>query len=309
MIEFEQVTKLYGAVIGVNDLSLRLAPGAYGLLGPNGAGKTTLLNLLCGQLRPTLGHVRVWGKPPWRNRQILRRIGLCPAQDLVLRHVSGWEWVTYLCRLHGFDSAEAARRAEWALEQVGMTARMRQPIGSYSKGMKQRTKLAQALAHEPDLLVLDEPFDGLDPIGRFELTQLLRQWTKQRSLIMASHILYEVEALCSSFLLIHGARLLAEGSAEEIQRLIVQIPTELTIHCDDPAELSAWCCQSQLADGIRREGDNQVRVSTRRPGELAMELPRWAIANRVAIYEITPPPDTLQTLFNSLVRLYRGETL
>ncbi|GIW96208.1 MAG: ABC transporter ATP-binding protein [Pirellulaceae bacterium] len=307
MIVFEHVTKLYGTVIGLNDVSLDLPPGTYGLLGPNGAGKTTLLNLLCGQLRPTLGKVRLWGEPPWRNRALFRRVGVCPSQELLHRQVTGLEWVAFLCRLAGFDASEAARRAEQALERVGMAHKMRHPIGSYSKGMRQRTKLAQALAHDPELLVLDEPFDGLDPIGRYELTQLLKQWGKDRSLILASHILHEVEAVCGSFLLIHGARLLAEGTAEQIQQLLAEIPTELTVSCSDPMRLAAWCCQHELAVGVRREGQDRLRLTTQRPAELAIELPRWASENGVAIYELTPPGDTLQTLFNSLIRLYRGE--
>ncbi len=172
MIRFEHVTKLYKTVIGVNDVSLDLAPGAYGLLGPNGSGKTTFINLIIGQLRPTIGSVRVFGQNPWSRSELLRRIGICPAIDVLLPNVTALDWVQYLVRLHGFDAAEATLRAKNALELVGMQHAMRRPIGTYSLGMRQRTKIAQAIAHDPELLILDEPFNGLDPVGRHELTEL-----------------------------------------------------------------------------------------------------------------------------------------
>ncbi|MHC4180214.1 MAG: ATP-binding cassette domain-containing protein, partial [Planctomycetota bacterium] len=156
MIELQHVTKLYGSVIGVNDVTLPLPPGAYGLLGPNGSGKSTLLNLITGQLRPTLGRVRTLDCRPWNNTKLLRRIGVCPEQDLLYTNVTGLDWVTYLLKLHGFGRAEAGRRAREALELVGLGDAMRGPIGAYSRGMRQRAKLAQVFAHDPELLILDE---------------------------------------------------------------------------------------------------------------------------------------------------------
>jgi ABC-2 type transport system ATP-binding protein len=309
MLELNGVTKLYGTVIGVNDVTLQLPPGAYGLLGPNGAGKTTLLNLITGQLRPTKGHVRVFGGNPWNNHRLFRRLGICPAQELLYGNVSGLEWVEYLMVLQGFTRAEAARRAEEALVRVGMGHAMRRPIGSYSRGMRQRTKLAQAIAHDPELLILDEPFDGLDPIGRHDFTQLLRTWITDRSLILASHILHEVEAICPSFLLILNGRLLAFGSAEEVQYLLAGVPAELTVVCDRPNTLAALCWQEELADTVRCENAQQLRISTHRPAELAQRLPQWAIEHGILLHEVRTPEDALQTLFNSLIQLHRGERL
>jgi len=174
MIELTNTTKLYKTVIGVNDITLNLEPGTYGLLGPNGSGKTTLINLILGQLRPTIGSVRLFGENPWRRSGLLRRVGLCPAVEVTYPRVSGLEWVTYMIQLHGFGFDDASRMAKAALETVKLTYAMDRPMRNYSLGMRQRAKIAQAIAHEPELLILDEPFNGLDPVGRFEMSSLLK---------------------------------------------------------------------------------------------------------------------------------------
>ena len=216
MIALEHVTKLYGSVIGVNDVTVDLAAGAHGLLGPNGAGKTTFLGLVTGQLRPTLGSVRVFGEPAFGNPRVLRRIGYCPAADLLDRTATPFDWVRYLVRLSGFAAPEAGRRAERALEQVGLTAAARRPVTTLSKGMRQRAKLAGAIAHDPDLLVLDEPFNGLDPVARHDLVALVRGWATTRSLIVASHLLHEVESLQAAHLADGGEAGIGNFTAGEV---------------------------------------------------------------------------------------------
>ena len=180
MIELKGVTRLYGSVIGVNDLNLEIPTGAYGLVGPNGSGKTTFINLLIGQLRPTIGSVRVLGVDPWRRRKILRQIGLCPATDVLYPNVTARQWVQYQVRLHGFSRADSKQLALEALEYVDMTSAMDREMGTYSLGMRQRTKIAQAIAHRPELLILDEPYNGLDPVGRHAMTQLLKALGRRR---------------------------------------------------------------------------------------------------------------------------------
>ena len=176
MIELRNLTKLYGTVIGVNDISMSLPPGAYGLLGPNGSGKSTLLNLITGQITWTIGSVSVFGRSPRNNPAPSRRIGYCPSSEGLYANVSAMDWVSYLTQLHGYSKAQARDAAARSLNLVGMTEAMHRPIATYSRGMRQRAKLAQALAHDPDLLILDEPFNGLDPIGRHEMAQVLRDW-------------------------------------------------------------------------------------------------------------------------------------
>jgi len=309
MIELQNVTKLYGTVIGVNDITLSLAPGAYGLVGPNGSGKTTLLNLITGQLRPTIGRVRVLGQSPWKQDQLLRTIGLCPAVDVLYPNVSALEWVSYLVELHGLSSAEAWRRAETALREVGMESAMRRSMGTYSLGMRQRTKLAQAFAHDPSLLILDEPFNGLDPIGRHEMTEVLRRWVRSgRSLILASHILHEVEAVSPSFLLIRGGRVLASGPPDEIRALLADVPNEIRIRCDRPTLLAREFVESGLSESIRfLDQGETILVSTRSPVAVFEQLPRWLAKLDIEVFEMRSADDSLQRLFSSLMRIHRGE--
>jgi ABC-2 type transport system ATP-binding protein len=309
MIRFERVTKLYKTVIGVNDVSLDLAPGAYGLLGPNGSGKTTFLNLIMGQLRPTIGTVRVFEENPWRRNELLRRIGFCPAADIFLPNVTAREWVHYLVRLHGFNSPDAARRAENALAIVGMHHAMERPIGSYSLGMRQRCKIAQAIAHDPDLLILDEPFNGLDPVGRHELTTLFLKWIAEgKSLLLASHLLHEVEAVGPSLLLISGGRLLASGSPQEVRSMLADLPNEIHLRVDRPRELAARLCEIEVIDLIRIDSQNgEVVVSTRRPLIFGQYLPKIVNEGRITVHEMRSGEESLQQLFSTLMRMHRGE--
>jgi ABC-2 type transport system ATP-binding protein len=309
MIQLWNVTKLYGTVIGVNDITLSLNPGAYGLVGPNGSGKTTLLNLITGQLRPTMGRVGVFGKSPWKHDQLLRMIGLCPAVDVLYPNVSALEWVSYLVELHGFHRHEARRRAQKSLQDVGMEAAMRRPMGTYSLGMRQRTKLAQAFAHDPSLLILDEPFNGLDPIGRHEMTEVLRAWVRAgRSLILASHILHEVEAISPSFLLIRGGRVLASGPPDEIHALLADVPNEIHIRCDQPVPLARQFVESGLTESVRFVDDGKtILVATRSPVAVFEQLPLWLGKLNVQVFEMRSADDSLQRLFSSLMRMHRGE--
>ncbi|MEZ6042150.1 MAG: ABC transporter ATP-binding protein [Planctomycetaceae bacterium] len=312
MIEFDSVTRLYGKVLGVNDISMSLPPGAYGLLGPNGAGKSTMLNLLTGQLRPTRGTVHVLGENPRNNHSLMKRIGYCPSFEGMYSGVKGLDWVIFLLRMHGYQAAEARARAMSALDRVGMTHAMRRPISGYSRGMRQRTKLAQAIAHDPELLILDEPLSGLDPVGRAQMTELLREWIDRgRSIVIASHVLHEIEALTESFLLISGGRLLASGTASEVYELLFNVPMEMHIRCDKPRVLAGMLVQHDLADSTRISlndaGQDVLILQTRATGKLASTLPQWVRENDLTIFEMRTADDSLQSLFNSLMKIHRGE--
>lgn len=307
MISFERATKLYGTVIGVNEISLALGPGAYGLLGPNGSGKSTLLNLLIGQLRPTIGMVKVYGESPRNNPELCRRIGFCPGSEGLYANVTGFEWVRYLLELHGLTVAEATVAANEALERVGMTYAQQRPIAYYSRGMRQRVKLAQAIAHDPELLILDEPFNGLDPIARHDMAQLLRQWIDEgKSLILASHLLHEVESITQSFLLIYGGRLLASGTADEVEAILADAPNVITLHTDQPHRLAGILVQEQATESITIAGAS-ITVETRRPQALIANLPDWLAESDISVTQMTSGDDSLQALFNSLMRVQRGE--
>ena len=307
MIELHNVTKLYGKVIGVNDFTLTLGPGAYGLLGPNGSGKSTLLNLITGQLRPTLGTVRVMGESPRNNAALFRRLGYCPGSEGLYASVSAYDWVKYLQQLQGMTSVDAGVASAKALELTGMTAAMHRPISSYSRGMRQRTKLAQAIAHNPDVLILDEPFSGLDPVGRHELTTVLLDWIDLgKSLLFASHVLHEIESITQSFLLICGGRLLASGTAEDVHAMMVGLPNEVALKCNDPHGLAAIVLREQAADSVRIAGDI-LTVATKQPARLYEQLPGWLKSSGIEVSEMHSADESLQALFNSLMKMHRGE--
>ncbi len=306
MIALERATKLYGTVIGVNDLTVVLGPGAHGLLGPNGAGKTTLLGLVTGQLRPTMGSVRIFGEKPFGNARVLARIGYCPAADLLERRATPREWVSYLVRLNGIIAPAARQAAAMALDRVGLGEAADRPLMTLSKGMRQRTKLAGAIAHDPDLLVLDEPFVGLDPVARHDLVVLVREWAVHRSLLVASHLLHEIEALDAGLAVILGGRLVASGDAEEIHALVDSMPAEIRLDADRPRRLAEIACGSGLADSIRFDGPTGLSIGTRRPRELAALLGQAAVGETILISTLSAVDRSLEGVFDRLVQLHRG---
>lgn len=314
MIQLDHVTKLYKTVIGVNEISLSLQPGTYGLLGPNGSGKTTLINLIIGQLRPTIGSVTLFGENPWTRDYLLRRVGLCPSLEVNYPRVTGLEWVKYLVQLHGFTAAEAAKRAIAALEQVKLTHAMHRPMRGYSLGMRQRAKIAQAVAHDPELLILDEPFNGLDPVGRNDVKEFLNNWKqKGKSLILASHILHEVEAVNPSFLLISGGRLLASGSPEDVKAILSDTPNTIMVRTDRPRDLLSCLIKLPMIESVRliEAGKNEepsVEIETRSTASLLQRLPEILRSEKIEVYEVRSADNSLKHLFTTLMRMHRGET-
>lgn len=309
MIELQNVSRVYGNVIGVNDLNLSLPHGAYGLVGPNGSGKTTFINLLIGQLRPTLGAVRVFGSDPWSDRKLLDKIGLCPATDVLYPNVSAREWVTYQVRLHGFSRGDSQRLAENALEFVGMESAMDRPMGTYSLGMRQRSKIAQAIAHSPDLLILDEPYNGLDPVGRYKMTELLKKWVQQgRSVLFASHVLHEIEAITSSFLLIHGGRLLASGTAEEIEQILADTPQEVFLEGPDVDRLIRHLADEPWVQSFKlTDGRTKLQVALKDPAKMYEKLAGWISDGGLKIHKFQTADGDLTALFDALLKHHRGE--
>ncbi len=309
MIELHHVSKLYGSVIGSNDLTIELESGAYGLVGPNGAGKTTLINLLTGQLQPTIGTVRVFGANPWTDRRVLRRVGLCPATDVLYPNVSALEWVQYQVRMHGFSRSESHRLALESLEIVGMTGNMHRQMGTYSLGMRQRTKIAQAIAHQPELLILDEPYNGLDPVGRHQMTEVLKDWAgENRSLLFASHVLHEIEAITSSFLLIYSGRLLASGEASEIEHLLADSPQEIQIRGADVPKLIHRLAEVPWVDGLQLLDDRTcLQIAVRDPRQLYEKLATWIQEDDLHIDRLHSADGNLSAIFDSLLHHHRGQ--
>ena len=196
VVESSTLSKWYGQVIGLNDVTVSVPSGVTGILGPNGAGKSTFMKLMTGQLEPSKGSISVRGEPIWGNPSLYFRIGFCPDQDAFYDRMTGLEWLAALVRLNGYSEAESLEAARRALDTVDLLEAADKKIGSYSKGMRQRVKLAQAVAHDPELLILDEPLSGMDPIGRRKTIRLIKDWARAgKTVIVSSHILHEIEAM------------------------------------------------------------------------------------------------------------------
>ena len=302
VVEFDGVSKWYGNVIGLNKLTLRVGPGLTGLLGPTGAGKSTLLQLATGQLRPSQGAVRVLGHPAWNNPALTRYIGLCPEQDAFYEWMTGLDFVRTCARLTGMGR-DATAAAEKAMAVVGMTANMNRAIRGYSKGMRQRTKLAQALVHQPRVLFLDEPFTGTDPVARRDLIEVIRGLAASgRSVLVSSHVLHEVEALTPNVVLLHRGRLVAEGDVRQIRDLIDRHPHRIVLVSDDYRALAAKLVRWDDVEGVKvlwREG--AVLIETRRPDAFYARLPALSLENGTALREVYSEDDNLEAVFKYLV--------
>ncbi len=303
VVEAEHLSKWYGQVIGINDVTVSVPAGVTGLLGPNGAGKSTFMKLMTGQLKPSQGVIRVLGERVWRNPRIFSRIGLCPDQDSFYDRMSGTEWLAALVRLNGYDERRADEAARRALEAVDLVEAGGKKIGSYSKGMRQRVKLAQAVIHDPELLVLDEPLAGMDPIGRRRTIRLIREWGRQgKSLLVSSHILHEIEAMTSSILLMHNGRILAEGDVHQIRELIDEHPHTVYVKGEDPRRLARAFLAEEDVLSLQLEQE-AVIVQTARPDAFYSRLTELAASGEAgAVGEVTSPDDNLQAVFQYLVK-------
>ncbi len=304
ILEAKQLSKWYGPVIGVNNLSFTIGPGVTGFLGPNGAGKSTLLRLMTGQLKPSKGTVAINTNPVWNNPEINAHIGYCPEQDAFWRYLTGWEFVHGLTRMHGFSESEANEYAKAAIHTVDMDAHTSKRIGGYSKGMRQRIKLAQAIAHNPTILFLDEPLNGMDPVGRRATIQLIRKMGQSgKTVVVSSHILHEVEEMTDTILLINHGRQLAHGNIFEIRELIDTHPLKVTIRCDKVNVLTSNLME--FADVLSVEFDRdkgQLTVETNRPREFHARLPRIVLDNDIQVKSLWSPDENLEAVFDYLVR-------
>ena len=246
----ERCSKWYGPVLGVSDVTWRLGAGVIGLLGPNGAGKSTLMKLMAGLVRPSRGSLTVLGGQPFDDPAVRRRIGYSPEHEHTYDHLTGLELVTSLAHLAGVPRKDADRAAKRALDAMGMTGAMHRRVRGFSKGMRQRTKLAATLAHDPDLLILDEPLTGVDPEARIDIIgKIQRLADGGKTVIVSSHVLYEIEALTTDIVVMHRGQVLAEGNIYEIRRLIDRHPHRIRVECDRPRELAAALAATARANG------------------------------------------------------------
>ena len=292
------VSRWFGNVVAVNDVTMTIGPGITGLLGPNGAGKSTLIHMMGGFLAPSSGTVNLDGQPVWRHESVYRQIGLVPEREAMYDVVSGWSFILANARLHRLpDPVAAARRA---LDLVEMSDVADREIGTYSKGMKQRVKMASALVHDPPVLLLDEPFNGMDPRQRLHLMDLLRSMGESgRTVLFSSHILEEVEEIADTIEVMVSGRHAASGDFREIRQLMTERPHQYTVASSDDRGLAA----AVMADGSVSavELTDRLRVQATDHGRFVHLLPQVARRNGIRLYEVSPADESLESVFAYLV--------
>jgi ABC-2 type transport system ATP-binding protein len=299
-VQTQGLSKWYGQVLGLSDVTLSVRGGIVGLLGPNGAGKTTLLKILTGLLRPTRGQALVFGASTWESLEARRRLGYCPEHEGVYEELTAREFVSAMAELSGLPRDEAARRAEEALAGLGLADAMDRSLRGYSKGMRQRAKLAQAMVHDPDLLLLDEPLTGCDPVARAQIIARIRGLAAAgKTIVLSSHVLYEIEAVTQEIVLIHRGQVLAEGNVYRLRELIDRHPHRVRVECDRPRELAARLVGEEHVARVAFDGD-AVEIETQAPDRLYDAIPQVAEGLGSEIRSLTSPDNNLQAVFEYL---------
>jgi ABC-2 type transport system ATP-binding protein len=300
VLAVDHVARWFGNVVAVNDISFGLGPGLTGLLGPNGAGKSTLLHLLAGLLQPSAGSVWIDGQRAWGNPATYRRLGLVPEREAVHDYLTGREFVLLNARLQGLSDLDAA--VARAIAVVDLPDAADRAIGTYSKGMRQRIKLAGALVHDPPILLLDEPFNGMDPRQRLHMMDLLRTMAAAgRTILFSSHILEEVERLADSVLVIYAGRLAASGDFRSIRRLMTDRPHTFTVRSSNDRRLAAVLLGDPSVFGVELT-DGLLSVQTSDFGAFTRAVPRIARSESITLLELQPTDDSLESVFSYLVR-------
>ena len=301
-VEARDLGRWYGDVVGVSDVSLSIEGGIVGLLGANGAGKSTFLKLLVGELRPSRGSIRVLGEEPFANARLYRRLGFAPQQDALWGDMTARETLEFLLRVSGSTKTDARRLAVRALERVKLVEAADRRVAGFSKGMRQRVRIAQAIAHSPEFVVLDEPLNGLDPLARRDTLDLLRELGAGGThVLVSSHVLHEVEELTRTIVLLHRGRVLALGSSPEIRALLDRRPRRVAIHARDPRRLARALLDLDGVTAVRLGENGLLDVETSRLEELQARLPAIAAEQRAGVRGLSVSDASLDALFDDLV--------
>jgi ABC-2 type transport system ATP-binding protein len=303
LIIFDNVSKFYGEILGVNRVNLQIAPGITSLVGPNGAGKSTLMNLMTGLLRPTRGNITLLGIPTDQPERLFRKVGYCTQFDSFPRGLTGREFLTVFLLVHGFDRKRANELAQVALERVNLVEAGDRKVAAYSKGMRQRIRLAQAIAHEPVVLILDEPLNGLDPMVRAETIALFRKLAAEGlHLIISSHILHEVDMMSDRVVLLNNGYIVAEGNIHGVRDEMEEHPMQILIRCDQPAKLAAYVfAQDHVVEARLHDDKGGLFVKTRDADGFYLMLNRAVAAGEVNIESVAPVDDDLSAVYQYLI--------
>lgn len=309
MIVFEDVSKFYGEILGVNRVNLQIAPGITSLVGPNGSGKTTLMNLMCGLLKPTSGRISVLGTSSNDPEAMFNLLGYCSQFDSFPRGATAREFIEFYLRVHGYTKRETAELTEAALERVALTDAADRKVSAFSKGMRQRVRLAQSIAHNPTVLILDEPLNGLDPMARAETIRLFRALADAGMyLIISSHILHEVDMMSDNVVLLHNGYVVAEGEVHGVRDEIEEHPIQILIRCDRPQILAAHLFEHESTVEARIHNDRSgLFVKTRRPDDFYLLLNKIITEQNLQIESVAPVDDDLNAVYQYLITADGGQ--
>jgi len=302
-IVFDDVSKFYGEILGVNRVNLQIAPGITSLVGPNGAGKSTLMNLMTGLLRPTRGRITILDIPTDQPEVLFKRLGYCTQFDSFPRGLTGREFITSFLLVHGYEKKKAAALTVAALEQVSLLDAADRKVAAYSKGMRQRIRLAQAIAHQPTVLILDEPLNGLDPMVRAETIALFRKLASEGlHLIISSHILHEVDMMSDRVILLNNGYVVAEGNVHGVRDEMEEHPMQILIRCDQPSKLAARVFDKDHVVEARLHDDRMgLFVKTRDADRFYLLLNRVIAEGEINIESIAPVDDDLSAVYQYLI--------
>ena len=303
MVVFDNVSRFYGEVLGINKVSLSIPPGVTSLVGPNGSGKTTLMNLTTGLLRPTEGEIRVLGVAPTHPEQLCKIVGYCTQFDTFPKGLTGYRFLYSFLSVRGMSHEECDGRTRTALELVGLTASADRNVAAYSKGMRQRIKLAQAICHDPQVIVLDEPLNGLDPMARAEAIALFRQWGEQgRHVIVSSHILHEVDRISDQVIFLSHGYVVAEGQIQGVRSEVKDQPMQILVRCDRPSVLAARLFEGSYVVEARIQGDGKnLLLRTNDADGFYLLLNKVILDSGLEVESVAPSDDDVNSVYQYLI--------
>ena len=303
LIIFDNVSKFYGEVLGVNRVNLSLPPGITSLVGPNGSGKTTLMNLMTGLVRPTQGAISVMGMTPDQPEEFFRHVGYCTQFDSFPKGVTGYEFVSQSLKLRGLTGAEVNRLTTEAIERVGMSEAAHRSVAGYSKGMRQRMRLAQSIAHHPTVLVLDEPLNGLDPMARAESIALFEALGKEgMHVVISSHVLHEVDRISDQVVLMSHGYVVAEGKIHGVRSEMKEHPMQILVRCDQPSALaSRLFAQNHVVEAQLNTDGKGLLVRTRDAADFYLLLNRIVVEDKISLDAVAPADDDVNSVYQYLI--------
>ena len=297
VILFDRVSKTYGRINALGGVSLGISGGVTGILGMNGAGKSTLFKLMMGKVKPSSGAIRLFGTDPWKNSAPYSKVGFVPEHEKLYDWMTAFDFITTFARLHGMTRDEASKEATRVLSFVSLDDVMHKKIGQFSKGMRQRVKIAHALVNDPELIILDEPLQGCDPLARTTIMNVIKQLGAMgRTVLVSSHILHEIERITEQIVILHRGRVLALGNSHAIREMLDQHPHKIVIDCENPRELSKDFVDLDEVTGISFSNPNKLLIETRHLGEIHKKLPEIIVQSNQLVTGIDNPDDDLQSI-------------